>query len=97
MPYGRHCGSGLRRLRGTLITHPRSHRATAMSWADCDATWADADCIVIPPTIIVTVAVPPDLNIDALGFNRSGDRDSRQHCYSCRRDESDLHHWSILL
>jgi hypothetical protein len=51
-----------------------------MSSADCGATWANADCVVIPPTIIVTVAVPPDLNIDALGFNRSGDRDSRQHC-----------------
>jgi len=82
---------------------PRSHRATALSRADGDATWADADCIVIPPTvpivavIVTVVAVPPDLNIDALCLDRSGDRGSRQHCYGCRHDESDLHHWGILL
>jgi hypothetical protein len=76
---------------------PGRHGATMLSRTNGDATWANADRVVIPPTIIVTVAVPPDLNIDALGFNRSSDRDSRQHCYGCRRDESDLHHWGILL
>src|SRR6266700_6159589 len=82
---------------------PGRHGATVLSRADGDATWTDADCIVIPPTvpivavIVTVVAVPPDLNIDALGLGRSRDRGSRQHCYGCRRDESDLHHWGILL
>src|SRR6266542_1833354 len=41
-----------------------SHRATAVSSADGDTPWADADSIVIPPTvpIVAVVAVPPDLN-----------------------------------
>src|SRR2546429_9749412 len=66
---------------------PGRHGATVLSRADGDATWADADCIVIPPTvpvvavIVTVVAVTPDLNIDALCLDRSGDRGSRQHCY----------------
>jgi hypothetical protein len=32
-----------------------------------------------------------------LGLGWSGERRSRQHCYGCRRDESDLHHWAFLL
>jgi hypothetical protein len=49
-----------------------SHHVAALSWADGDAAWADADGGVIAPTIpivavVTVVAVPPDLNIDALG------------------------------
>jgi hypothetical protein len=46
-----------------------SHHAAALSWANGDATWADADGgvrVVPPPTVpVAVVAVPPDLNIDA--------------------------------
>jgi hypothetical protein len=55
---------------------PGRHRATVLSWADAEATWADADCVVIPSTIIVTVTIPSELNIDALGFNRDSERSS---------------------
>ena len=49
-----------------------SHHAAALSWADGNAAWANADGGVIAPTIPIVavgavVAVPPDLNIDALG------------------------------
>ena len=55
-----------------------SHHAAALSWADGDTTWADANCGVgvVPPAtvpivevvaIVAIVVVPPDLNIDALG------------------------------
>src|SRR5262249_38675102 len=46
---------------------------------------------------IITVSVSPELNIDALGLDRNSERSSRQHRYGCRRDESRLHHWGILL
>jgi hypothetical protein len=52
-----------------IVRLPRSmvvHHATAVSWADGDTPWADADSIVTVP-IVAVVAVPPDLNIDALG------------------------------
>ena len=52
----------------------RRNQKAAMSWADCDATWADADCTVIPPAVIVTVAFPADLKVDALGLG--GDRNT---------------------
>src|SRR5205814_9000401 len=40
--------------------------AAALSWADPNATWADADGGVIASAVpIVAVAVPPDLNIDS--------------------------------
>jgi hypothetical protein len=38
------------------------------------------------------ISISPELNINALGLDWSSDRRSRQHCYGCRRDESDLHH-----
>src|SRR5205823_5232125 len=49
-----------------------SFHAAVLSWTDGDTTWADANCGVgvVPPTtipIVAVVAVPPDLNIDALG------------------------------
>ena len=49
-----------------------SHHAAALSWANSHATWANSDGGIIAPTIpIVAIgaagAVPPDLNIDALG------------------------------
>src|ERR1700686_1178004 len=80
-----------------------SLHAAALSWADSDATWADANCGVgvVPPAtvpIVAVVAVPPDLNIDALGhldalgLGRSGERGSRQHRCGCRHGKSDLHH-----
>ena len=77
-----------------------SHHAAALSWADGDAAWANADGGVIAPTIhIVAVgAVPPDLNIDALGhlellgLGWSTRRGNRQHRCGCRHRESDLHH-----
>src|SRR6266498_4309495 len=79
-----------------------SHHAAALSWADGDTAWANADGGIIAPTVSVVAvgAVPPNLNIDALGhleflsLGRSGERRSRQHhcCCRCRQDESDLHH-----
>src|SRR5256714_10687640 len=47
-----------------------SHHAAALSWANSHATWANSDGGIIAPTIPIVVAVgavPPDLNIDALG------------------------------
>jgi hypothetical protein len=79
-----------------------SHHATAVSWADGDTPWADADSIVTVP-IVAVVAVPPDLNIDALGhlevlsLGRSSRRRSRQHRCGCRQDKSDLHHQASSL
>src|SRR6266545_3597765 len=80
-----------------------SHHAAALSWADGDAAWANADGGIIAPTVPIVavgavVAIPPDLNIDlghleVLGLGRSSSRDSRQqHRCGCRQDESDLHH-----
>jgi hypothetical protein len=77
-----------------------SHHAAALSWADGDAAWTNADGGVIAPTIPVVAvgAVPPDLNIDTLGhfevlsLGGSGRRRSRQHRCGCRQDESELHH-----
>src|SRR5438034_2065403 len=74
-----------------------SHHAAALSWADGDAAWANADGGVIAPTIPIVavgavVAVPPDLNIDALGhlevlgLGRSSRRGNRQHRCGCRQD-----------
>jgi len=76
------------------------HHAAALSWADGDTTWADADggVGVVPPATVSIVAVPPDLNIDALGhldalgFGRSDERGSCQHRCGCRHGKSDLHH-----
>src|SRR6266516_3722721 len=75
--------------------------AAALSWADPNATWADADGGVISSAVpIVAVAVAPDLNINLghlellLGLGRSGERGSRQHRCGCRHDEGDLHHWA---
>src|SRR5438270_12460261 len=81
-----------------------SHHAAALSWANSHATWANSDGGIIAPTIpIVAVgAVPPDLNIDALGhlevlgLGRSSRRRSRQHRCGCRQDESDFHHRILL-
>src|SRR5207247_7920358 len=84
-----------------------SFRAAALSRADGNTTWADANCSVgvVPATvpIIAVVAVPPDLNIDAdlghldalldvLGLGRSNETGSRQHSCGCRHGKSDLHH-----
>src|SRR3981189_3854769 len=85
-----------------------SHHAAALSWAGGDTTWADANCGVgvVPPAtvpIVAVVAVPPDLNIDALGhldalgLGRSDERGSRQHRCGCRHGKSDLHHVGVLL
>jgi len=76
-----------------------SHHAAALSWADGDTTRADANCGVgvVPPAtvpIVAVVAVPPDLNIDALGhldalgLGRSGERGSRQHSCGCRHGKN---------
>jgi hypothetical protein len=65
-----------------------------LSWADGDAPRTNADSCPFAPTIIVPVAVTAELNVYSLGFDRSDDRRGRQHCYGCRRDESDLHHWA---
>src|SRR5262249_61621474 len=70
---------------------------TALAGADADATGSDTDRVIIVPTIIVPVAVTAELNVYSLGFGRSNDRRSRQYCYGCRRDESDLHHEGFLL
>jgi hypothetical protein len=67
--------------------------AAALSWADGHTTGAEANCCVgatVP--IVAVVAVPPDLNIDALGLGRSDERGSRQHRCGCRYGKSDLHH-----
>src|SRR5260370_35009452 len=80
-----------------------SLHAAALSWTDGDTASADANCGVgvVPPAtvpIVAVVAVPPDLNIealghlDALGFGRSGERGSRQHRCGSRHGKSDLHH-----
>src|SRR5882672_8081327 len=84
-----------------------SLHAAALSWADGDTARADANCGVgvVPPAvpIVAVVAVPPDLNIDALGhldalgLGRSGERGSRQHRCGCRHGKSDLHHVGFLL
>src|SRR5258705_13450811 len=63
-----------------------SHHAAALSRADGDAAWANADGGIIAPTIpiVAVVAVSPDLNIDALGhleflgLGRSSSWDSHQ-------------------
>src|ERR1700736_4507581 len=86
----------------------RCLHVAALSWADGDTTWADANCGVgvVPPAtvpIVAVVAVPPDLNIDALGhlealgLGRSGERGSCQHNCRCRHGKSDLHHVRVLL
>src|SRR5260370_28450018 len=84
-----------------------SFHAAALLWADGDATGADANCGVgvVPATvpIIAVIAVPPDLNIDALGhldalgLSRSGERGSCQHSCRCRHGKSDLHHVRVPL
>src|SRR5881227_2462056 len=81
--------------------------AAALSWADPNATWADADRGVISPAVpIVAVAVPPDLNIDLghlellLGLGRSGERGKMRaspHPKRVRRNatlmpDCDIHH-----
>jgi hypothetical protein len=79
-----------------------------LSWADGDTTWTNADCgiRVISPTvpmvavvaIVTVIAVPPDLNIDALGhldalsLGGSDERGSCQHRCGCRHGKSDFHH-----
>ncbi len=55
-----------------------SHHATAVSWADGDTPWADADSIVTVP-IVAVVAVPPDLNIDASFPGSTGTFDAIPH------------------
>jgi hypothetical protein len=44
-----------------------SPHAAALSWANSDTAWANANCGAIAPTlpIVAVVAVPPDLNINA--------------------------------
>src|SRR3982074_963421 len=84
-----------------------SLHAAALSWADGDTTWADANrgVGVVPATIpiVAVVAVPPDLNIDALGhfdalgLGRNDERGSGQHRCGCRQGKSDLHHVGVLL
>jgi hypothetical protein len=48
-----------------------SYRAAMPSWADSDATRANADgsvaVVAIAVPLVAVVPVPPDLNIDALG------------------------------
>src|SRR5713101_142377 len=57
-------------------------------------------CVQINIDPVAVVAVPPDLNIDALGhldalgLGRSDKRGSRQQCCGCRHGKSDLHHGS---
>jgi hypothetical protein len=85
--------------------------AAALSWADGDTTWADANCGVgveplatvpiVTVAIVAVVALPPDLNIDAAlghfdGLGRSGERGSRQHRCGCRHGKCDLHHVAVL-
>jgi hypothetical protein len=74
-----------------------SLHAAALSWADGDTAWTDANCGVgvIPATVPVVgvVEVQPSLHIDlghlgALGFDQSDERDSRQ--YRCRHDKNDF-------
>src|SRR6266404_5962235 len=78
-----------------------SLHAAALSWADGDTAWTDANCGVgvIPATVPTimggVVDMQPGLHIDlghldALGLGRSDERDSRQH--RCRHDKSDFHH-----
>src|SRR5258708_11446965 len=92
----------------TVIPFNRgSLHAAALSWADGDTTWAHANCgvgvVSATVPIVAVVAVPPDLNIDALGhldalgLGRSDERGSRQHRYGCRHSKSDLHHVGVLL
>src|SRR6266403_1053520 len=92
------------RDRAAVVPFNRgSLHAAALSWADGNTTGAEANCGVgvVPPAtvpIVAVVAVPPDLNIDALGhldalgLGRSGERGSRQHGCGCRHGKSDLHH-----
>src|SRR5260370_23278637 len=85
----------------------RSLHVAALSWADGDTTWANANCGVgvVPPATVPIVAVvemPPGLHIDlghldALGLGRSDERGSRQHSCGCRHGKSDLHHVAVLL
>src|SRR6266404_8390084 len=97
------------RDRAAVVPFNRcSFHVAALSWADSDATCADANCGVgvVPPAtvpIIAVVAVPPDLNIDALGhldalgLGRSDERGNRQRRCGCRHSKSDLHHVGVLL
>jgi hypothetical protein len=60
----------LARDRATIVPFDRGgHHAAILPRADGDAAWADADgdVWVIPPATVPIVAVPPELNIDALG------------------------------
>src|SRR6266404_2614929 len=96
------------RDRATVVPFNRgSLHAAALSWADGDTTWAEANCGVgvVPATvpIVAVVTVPPDLNIDALGhldalgLSRSVERGSCQRSCRCRHGKSDLHHVGVLL
>jgi hypothetical protein len=77
---------------------PGRYRATVPSWTNPDTSRADADRVVVLSAVVaVVVTIPADPHINALGLDGSGERRSRQHCYGCRRDESDLHHWAFLL
>src|SRR5437764_9493995 len=79
-----------------------SDRSTAGSRADGNTPWADADSIVIPPTVpvvAVVITVPPDLDIDALGHlyallgpGRSSNCNSCQQRHGRSHCESDFHH-----
>src|ERR1700686_5482644 len=100
------------RDRAAVVPFNRgSLHAAALSWADGNTTGAEANCGVgvVPSAtvpivaVVAVVAVPPDLNIDALGhldalrLGRSEERGSRQHRCRCRHGKSDLHHVGVLL
>jgi hypothetical protein len=88
---------------GTALKENAIH-AAALSWADGDAAGANADGGVTPTiSIIPVVAVPPDLNVDALGhlevlgLGRSSRWGSyQQHDCGRRQDESNPHHRTTL-
>src|SRR5919198_3778123 len=80
-------------------------RLHAAALADGDTSWADANCgvaVVVSATVVtivaipVVVAVPADLNIDALGLDRSDERGSRKQRCGCRHGKSDLQHVEVL-
>jgi len=77
-----------------------SHRAAALSWADGDTTETDANCGVgvVPSAtvpIVPVVAVPPDLNIaalgnlDAMGLGRSDEAGQSSAARRCTEQLAD--------
>src|SRR5262249_55302324 len=84
-----------------------SHHAAALSWANSDTAWANANCGAIAPRlpIVAVIAVAADLNIDALGhldvlgLGRNGadkQRGSHQYPPAAARAKAIFIMWELL-